>query len=510
MRNIRKKTENGVMLQAFEWELPADAGHWKRLAGMSRTLAFQGVTAVWLPPAAKGNAGIHDTGYGVYDLWDLGEFDQKGSVSTKYGTRAEFQEAVRQIRRYGMQALCDLVLNHRMGGEEEETVRAVPVDTENRLHTLGAPEEIRAYTHFTFPGRRGKYSEFVWNASCFTGVDYSSTDPDHHLFLFEGKQWAEDVDREKGNYDYLMGCDVDVNAPWVREELLNWGRWFLKTSGCDGFRLDAVKHISAGFYRDFLSRLRQETGRELYSVGEYWNSDVHVLHNYLEQTGYAMNLFDVPLHFHFLQASSTGGGYDMRHILDDTLVSTHAQNAVTFVDNHDTQPGQSLESWVQGWFKASAYGLILLRKEGYPCVFWGDLKGIPSSGIGKVPELPILMKVRQKLAYGYERDYLDDPNVIGFVREGDDRVPGSGLVFLCTNGAGGQKEMEVGKKFAGRTFVCLIGDQKRVKIDEQGKAVFSVKDGRMSLYVPVQTPREMLGHGLRTAGRFLSVWLRRI
>ena len=70
--------------------------------------------------------------------------------------------------------------------------------------------------------------------------------------------------------------------------------------------------------------------------------------------------------------------------------------------------------------------------------------------------------------------------------------------------------MEVGKKFAGRTFVCLIGDQKRVKIDEQGKAVFSVKDGRMSLYVPVQTPREMLGHGLRTAGRFLSVWLRRI
>lgn len=36
-----------------------------------------GFSAIWLPPAYKGVGGIHDNGYGVYDLYDLGEFNQK-------------------------------------------------------------------------------------------------------------------------------------------------------------------------------------------------------------------------------------------------------------------------------------------------------------------------------------------------------------------------------------------------------------------------------------------------
>ena len=30
--------------------------------------------------------------------------------------------------------------------------------------------------------------------------------------------------------------------PDVREELARWGRWFLETTGVDGFRLDAARH----------------------------------------------------------------------------------------------------------------------------------------------------------------------------------------------------------------------------------------------------------------------------
>ena len=33
-------------------------------------------------PGSKGNAGGYDVGYGCYDLFDLGEFDQKGSIRT--------------------------------------------------------------------------------------------------------------------------------------------------------------------------------------------------------------------------------------------------------------------------------------------------------------------------------------------------------------------------------------------------------------------------------------------
>ena len=61
---------------------------------------------------------------------------------------------------------------------------------------------------------------------------------------------------------------------------------------------------------------------------------------------------------------------------NDSLVEIKPDKAVTFVDNHDTQRGQALESTVQEWFKPAAYALILLRDQGLPCVFYGDYYGI--------------------------------------------------------------------------------------------------------------------------------------
>jgi alpha-amylase len=49
--------------------------------------------------------------------------------------------------------------------------------------------------------------------------------------------------------------------------------------------------------------------------------------------------------------------------------------AVTLVENHDTQPLQALESIVEAWFKPLAYAMILLRAQGYPCIFYADYYG---------------------------------------------------------------------------------------------------------------------------------------
>ena len=64
---------NGVMLQYFEWELPNDCQLWRKAGRDALQLRHMGFTAVWLPPAYKGSAGINDVGYGVYDTYDLGE-----------------------------------------------------------------------------------------------------------------------------------------------------------------------------------------------------------------------------------------------------------------------------------------------------------------------------------------------------------------------------------------------------------------------------------------------------
>ncbi len=162
---------NGTMLQGFSWYLDADGGHWRRLAEDAQLFADNGITAVWLPPAYKGMAGANDVGYGVYDTYDLGEFDQKGSVRTKYGTREEYLAAIDAIHAAGMQALADVVLDHRMGADGTERVRATEVASYNREQPVSAPRDITAWTRFDFPGRGDKYSDFKWNWTCFHGVD---------------------------------------------------------------------------------------------------------------------------------------------------------------------------------------------------------------------------------------------------------------------------------------------------------------------------------------------------
>ena len=48
--------------------------------------------------------------------------------------------------------------------------------------------------------------------------------------------------------------------------------------------------------------------------------------------------------------------------------------------NHDTQPYQALEAPIEPFFKPLAYALILLRFDGYPCIFYGDLYGMDPNG----------------------------------------------------------------------------------------------------------------------------------
>ncbi|RYZ53956.1 MAG: hypothetical protein EOP49_06195 [Sphingobacteriales bacterium] len=189
-----------------------------------------------------------------------------------------------------------------------------------------------------------------------------------------GEGWESLVDNEKGNFDYLMLNDIETRNPAVRQELKNWGKWYYNTVRFDGVRLDAVKHMNPSFFIEWLDYLRAEVNPQLFALGEYWLSDdLPVLLNYLDAVGDRMSLFDAPLHRNFSIASNQKGSYDLRTIFQDTLVSKKPDLAVTFVDNHDTQPLQSLEEYTEQWFKPHAYALILLRQDGYPCVFYADL-----------------------------------------------------------------------------------------------------------------------------------------
>ena len=477
------KQINGTMMQYFEWYLDVEEGLWNKVADDAENLSNLGITSVWLPPAYKGMAGKNEVGYGVYDLYDLGEFNQKGSVPTKYGTKDEYIRAIESLKRNFINVYADIVLNHKMGADKLQDILVNRCDWGDHTKVESNLEEIKAATKFTFPGRGHKYSSFEWNWTHFKGIDINSKNTEKALFKFKDKSWAECVDKEFANFDYLMGADIDFSNPEVVEECKRWGKWYLETTRVDGFRLDAVKHIDALFYKEWLKYLREESGKELFTVGEYWSYNVDNLHNYLKETEGAMSLFDVPLHNNFYNAS-VNPEYDMSTILNKTLVKENPASAVTFVDNHDTQPGQALQSYVEEWFKAIAYAIILLRKEGYPCVFYGDLYGIKHSNNKPVERIKTLLALRKIKAYGRQHDYFDHPNVIGWTREGDTKHLDSGLAVVASNSFDAEKRMYVGTGYTGEEFIdCLDNCPDVVHIDEQGCGVFRCKGRSVSVWV---------------------------
>ncbi len=332
-----KRMENGVMMQYFEWHLPNDGKLWKQIKEDALHLHDIGVTAVWIPPAYKADE-QQDEGYATYDLYDLGEFDQKGTIRTKYGTKDELKKMIDELHKYHIAVYLDVVLNHKAGGDFTEKFMVVEVDPKERTKALGEPFEIQGWTGYSFHGRKDKHSDFKWHWYHFSGTGFDDAQKRSGVFQIqgEGKAWSEGVDSENGNYDFLLCNDIDLDHPEVVSELNRWGKWVSNELNLDGMRLDAIKHMKDQFVAQFLDAVRSERGNDFYAVGEYWNGDLEALDAYIEAVGHKVNLFDVPLHYNMFQASQEGKDYDLRDILKDTLVEHHPDLAVTIVDNHDT------------------------------------------------------------------------------------------------------------------------------------------------------------------------------
>jgi len=71
----------------------------------------------------------------------------------------------------------------------------------NRHEAIDEPRTVKVWTHFNFPGRQGQYSEMEWHWWHFTAIDYDDNNPDYEaVYLFEGKQFDENVDLEKRRF----------------------------------------------------------------------------------------------------------------------------------------------------------------------------------------------------------------------------------------------------------------------------------------------------------------------
>lgn len=111
------QAQDDVMMQAFYWDVPVDASGfngtwWDSLSAKANAMSTSGFTGMWLPSPSKGNFGIYDMGYGIYDHYDLGNYNQKGTTETRFGSRAELEAMIDSMHNNGIEVYADMVLNH--------------------------------------------------------------------------------------------------------------------------------------------------------------------------------------------------------------------------------------------------------------------------------------------------------------------------------------------------------------------------------------------------------------
>jgi alpha-amylase len=169
-----------------------------------------------------------------------------------------------------------------------------------------------------------------YSAQHFSGVDYDASRNSNAIYKITGpnkKGWAADVDNELGNYDYLMFDNIDYAQLDVRRDVLNWGSWITEELGLSGFRLDAMKHYSQDFQKEFVKHMDSQFGRDFFFVGEYWKWDSFVLSSVIGKFKGRINLFDVQLVYN-LSDISQEKQTDLRKVFDNALVQLHPQRAV--------------------------------------------------------------------------------------------------------------------------------------------------------------------------------------
>ena len=442
---------NGVMLQAFYWDVPrtTPAGSWwKNLERKAGEFADVGFTGIWLPPPYKGGGGNNDVGYGVYDRYDLGEFNQKGTVATRYGTFAELKSAVVALKARKIQVYADVVMNHMMGADADDQFKY-----EGR--------DYKVPTRFAFTGRGNTYSNYKWQYYNFNGVELAN-----HTW----KEWKGgwDFPAYHDAWDNLMGCEIRFQDENNCRELIRWGHWFTDTLDLDGYRLDATKHI----HTPFVNRWLDEVKGPRFAVSEAMFYDLDDLKKYSAATGGRTSLFDFPLHKVFAETLNSNGPGDLRKLRFAGFTEGNGPLSVSFVDNHDTDRDFSIHKQ-----KMLAYAYVLMRDKGYPCVFYKDYY---EYGLG--PEIKQLMKIRREHAYGPSWEHEEsDADVYAYSRAGNKDHTGL-VLLLCDRGSG---EKRVRTPFANARLTDLTGNQNGVVVtDASGVGAFPLKEHSYSVWSP--------------------------
>ncbi|MCZ7556603.1 MAG: alpha-amylase family glycosyl hydrolase [Bacteroidia bacterium] len=280
------------------------------LKGIERRLGYLrslGVNAIWIAPVQKNVPGAFH-GYWIQDFL---------TVDPRLGTMADLRRLIRKSHALGIRVYLDIVCNHT--GPLSE-----PVGGEWEWNDAGY--------------------QLVWRDSTLLPLPEELQDLSLYHNFGEAKAWADPwqvLGELPGGLDDLRTEDARVLDIMVRI----W-TWWMEQTGCDGYRVDTVKHVDMPFWYAFLEALRvralQLGKSDFFIFGEVFSGEDEICAPFTRPDSLGRPGFDAVLNFSFAEA------------VRDVLVRDASVNVIagsianlalyhpdtrpflpTFIDNHD-------------------------------------------------------------------------------------------------------------------------------------------------------------------------------
>lgn len=249
-------------------------------------------------------------------------------IESRLGTRAEFADMVQRCDDAGVDVIADAVINHMTGQDQPGTGVA------------GS-----AYEHYSYPGLYGP-------------------DDFHHCGLTGDDDIQDYSSREQVQTCELVNlADLDTASPHVQEQIVAYLDDLLSL-GVAGFRIDAAKHMAADDVAAIVGELPEGTrilNEVIRGAGEPVEPEEYTATGQVFEFSYARDLVQ-PLR---------SGVWTDPELTDPRPLHVASEDAIVFVDNHDTERGEAkVTAEVPGLYLL-ANVLLLGDDYGTPVVYSG-------------------------------------------------------------------------------------------------------------------------------------------
>jgi glycosidase len=310
------------------------------LAGIQQKMSYLaglGVTAIWIsPPVDNLNTNIPDgngnptASYHGYQGRDFKRVEEHfGNTSN---TWTDFDNLVSAAHSNGIKVIIDFAPNH------------------------------------TTQDNAGEFGAFYDNGTLVGNYTNDTNGYFHHNANISGGGWD---DRYQVEY-YTLFDLADLNQENATVDgYLKAAAQAFQQHGVDGFRIDAVKHVTWGWEYSFANSIY--TNGDSFLFGEWFQNSTgdplyHDSYKFANKSG--ISLLDFPLN----AAIRNVFGSNTNFSDIDSVISAEGSNftwkedLVTFIDNHDMSRFLSLNNNQNRLHEAMAF---VLTSRGVPCIYYG-------------------------------------------------------------------------------------------------------------------------------------------